>query len=57
MMFYINILQTYDIHSKIWGLLKKNVYIYPTTQLQEGCDTRSIFKFNKATLNLEFSFS
>ena len=40
-----------------WHLTANWVYIYMTLLPQAGCDTRWIFRQNKAGLNSEFSFS
>ena len=45
--------------SVLWWLLKKSsiVFIYQTSFPQVGCNTRSIFKQNTASLKLKFFFS
>ena len=38
------------------GNHERQVYIYPTPPPHAGCDTKSILKWSKASLNTEFVF-
>ena len=61
LLFYFSL---FDLHVLIQNLTHLFLYIYfshyifnPTLPSWRGCDTRSIFKWSKASLNSVFSFS